>query len=94
MTEALIFALRRDENLAVRLKALTILSDQLHQPGVESAVLATLREDDSVQMRLLALDYLAAESIDADRIREVIRENERPGDEALLVRLADYDEGV
>ena len=57
-------------------------------------MLETLRRDDAVQMRLLALDYLAGHSTDRDRIREVIRESERPGDEALRVRLAQYDEGV
>jgi hypothetical protein len=89
--EALIYAMRRDENLAVRIKALTTLSDQLADPEVEAALLATLRDDEAVQMRLLALDYLAAQSVDGDRIREVIERSERPGDEALMVRLADYD---
>lgn len=89
--EALIFAMRRDENLAVRMKALTILSDQLVEPHVEAAVLATLRHDESVQMRLLALDYLAAQSVDGERLREVIEQSERPGDEALMVRLAEYE---
>lgn len=89
--EGLVFAMRNDENLAVRMKALTILSDRLHEPQVENAVLSTLRDDESVQMRLLALDYLAAHSVDRDRIRAVIRESERPGDEALTVRLAEYE---
>lgn len=92
--EALIFAMRRDENLAVRIKALTILSDRLQEPEVTAAVLATLRDDESVQMRLLALDYLAAHSVDRDRIREVIEERERPGDEALMVRLAEYEKRI
>jgi hypothetical protein len=89
--EALIFAMRRDENLAVRMKALTILSDRLIEPEVEAAILATLRDDESVQMRLLALDYLAAERVDGERIRETIEESERPGDEALMVRFTEYE---
>jgi len=90
--EALIFAMRRDESLAVRLKSLTILSDYLDETEVESAVLATLRDDDSVQMRLVALDYLASHSVDHDRIREAIEDRERPGDEALKVQFAQYDD--
>jgi len=90
--EALIFAMSRDENLAVRLQALTVLSDQLDQPEVESAVLAILRDDDSVQMRLLALDFLAEHSVDRASIRQVLRESERPDNEALTVRLAEYEE--
>jgi hypothetical protein len=89
--QALIFAMRHDENLAVRMKALTILSDQLVEPEVETAVLGTLRDDESVQMRLLALDHLAAERVDGERIRETIEKSRRPGDEALMVRLADYE---
>ena len=64
---------------------------KLHESEVTAAVLATLRDDDSVQMRLLALDHLAAHSVDRDRIREVIEERERPGHEALKVRLAEYE---
>ncbi len=89
--DALIFALHRDDNLAVRLKALTLLADNLVVPEVESAVLATLRDDESVQMRLLALEYLAGHSVDRTRIREVIEENEQPGDAALRARLTDFE---
>ena len=89
--EALIFALHRDESLAVRLKALEILSDHVSEPEVENAVLATLRDDASVQMRLLALEYLAEHSVDRERLRRAIEETKRPGDEALKVRLAEYE---
>jgi len=89
--EALIFTLHRDDSLAVRIKALTVLSDHLDDEEIESALLKTLREDESVQMRLLALDYLAAHSIDRNVIRDTIRENQRPGNEALMVRLAEYE---
>jgi hypothetical protein len=84
----MIFSLRRDPSLAVRLKALERLSDHLDQPDVEAAVLDTLRADESVQMRLLALESLAAHRVSPERIRDVIREGDHPGDEALLVRLA------
>jgi hypothetical protein len=94
LKEALFFAMRRDESLAVRLEALTILADRLGDPEVESAVLATLRDDDSVQMRLLALDSLAAHSVDRGRIREVIQEKVRPGNEALMVRLAEHEKRI
>jgi hypothetical protein len=90
--EALIFSLRSDPSLAVRLKALELLSDHLGQPDVEAAVLATLRDDDSVQMRLLALESLAEHRVDRARIRDVIGEGENEGDEALLVRLAELPE--
>jgi hypothetical protein len=92
--EALLFAMRRDTSLAVRLEALTVLSGRLSDPEVESAVLAALRDDQAVPMRLLALDALAAHSVDRGRIRDAIRENPRPGDEALRVRLARYEKQI
>jgi hypothetical protein len=88
--QALIFAMRNDENLAVRLRALAILAGQPADAEVETAVLATLREDESVQMRLQALDYLAARSVDHDLLRRTIQERESLTDPALMVRLAEY----
>jgi len=89
--EALLFAMRRDESLAVRLGALTALSERLGDPEVEAAVLEALREDPSVQMRLLALDSLALHDVDRVRLREAIRKDPRPGNEALRVRLAEHE---
>jgi hypothetical protein len=37
------------------------------------------------------LDYLAAHRFDREQIREVIQEEARPGNEALLVRLAEFE---
>jgi hypothetical protein len=90
VTEALIFAMRNDDNLAVRMRALSILSAQPAHPEVDAAVLATLRDDESVQMRMEALDYLAARSVDHELLRRTIQERESVSDPALMVRLADY----
>jgi hypothetical protein len=86
--EALILSLESDPSLAVRLKALELLSRHLDQADVEAAVIATLRDDGAVQVRLEALEVLAAHRVDHGRIRDVIEEGGRPGNEALLVRLA------
>ena len=56
--------------------------------------LDALRDDAAVQMRLLALDYLAPRSADHQSIRTVIEENRRPGDEALMIRLAEYERNL
>ena len=89
--EALVFAMRQDATLAVRLRALNLLAEQPPDAEVEAAVLAALRDDEAVQMRLLALDYLAAHRVDHERLREAIKERPRPGSEALEVRLASYE---
>jgi hypothetical protein len=90
--EAMILSLRADPSLAVRLKALELLSRHLDRPDVEAAVIDTLRDDESVQMRLEALEALAAHRVDHGRIRDVIEERARPGNEALRVRLASLPE--
>jgi len=91
LTQAVLFSLRRDESVAVRLAALTALVTRLDDDDVRSALMAALRDDPSVQVRLASLELLASRPIDHGRIREAIRENERPGDQALMVRLADLE---
>jgi hypothetical protein len=92
LREALIFALRRDSSLAVRMRALTVLSGHLDQPEVEGALFDALRDDPAVAVRLLALDSLAAGRVDRARIRALLEERAAPSDEALLVRLAAFEE--
>lgn len=91
LTQAVLFSLRRDESVAVRLAALTALASRLDDEVVRSALMAALRDDPSVQVRLAALELLASRRVDRGRIREAIREQERPGDQALMVRLADLE---
>ena len=89
--QAVLFALRRDESVAVRLAALTAVVGRLDDDEVRSALMDALRDDPSVQIRLAALESLTSHHIDHGRIRKVIRESERPGDEALMVRLAELE---
>jgi hypothetical protein len=91
LEKAVLFALRNDESLAVRLAALTILVGRLDDEEVRSALIATLRDDPSVQVRLAALESLASHRVDPERIREAIRERPEPGNEALVVRLAELE---
>ena len=89
--DSVIFAMHQDKNLAVRLKALSILAGQPVGPTVETAVTKTLLEDESVQMRLQALDYLATHSSNPESIRQAIEQTDDVVSAALMVRLADYD---
>lgn len=91
LTQAVLFSLRRDESVAVRLAALTAIASRLDDDDVRSALMAALRDDPSVQVRLAALELLASRRVDRGRIREAIREHDRPGDQALMVRLADLE---
>ena len=92
--DALIIALHHDDTLAVRLKALGILSQQAGaDAAIEAAVLETLRDDPSVQMRLSALDYLAEQRLDPAAIRRAIEQTDTndPAGAALMVRLDEYE---
>jgi hypothetical protein len=88
--DSVIFAMHHDENLAVRLKALSILAGQPIDAVVESAVTTTLLDDESVQMRLQALDYLATHTTNPETIRQTIEQTDDAVNAALMVRLADY----
>jgi hypothetical protein len=89
--DSVIFAMHNDENLAVRLQALSFLAGQPVDPTLESAVTTTLLEDPSVQMRLEALDYLATHTSNPESIRRAIEQTDDAVNAALMVRLADYD---
>jgi hypothetical protein len=91
LEQAVLFSLRRDESVAVRLAALTVLVSRLDDDDVRGAVMAAMRDDPSVQVRLAALESLASHRVDHGRIREAIRERERPGDQALMVRLTELE---
>ena len=93
LEDAILFALRNDDSLAVRLEALGVLSARLEDDEVQSAVMSALRDDPAVQVRLLALRSLVEHRVDHDRLRDAIREREHPGAEALMVRLAEYEKG-
>jgi hypothetical protein len=58
---ALLRAVRDDPSPAVRLKAFAELTRGGHDPDVRAAAAAVLERESTVSMRLLALDYLAAD---------------------------------
>jgi hypothetical protein len=91
LEKAVLFALRRDESVAVRLAALTVLVGRLDDDEVRSALIAALRDDPSVQVRLAALESLASHRVDPRQIREAIHERTEPGNEALVVRLTELE---
>jgi hypothetical protein len=91
LEQAVLFALRHDESVAVRLAALTVLVNRLDEEDVRSALIATLRDDPSVQIRLAALESLASHRVDHGQLREAIEVRPGPGNEPLMVRLAEVE---
>jgi HEAT repeats len=94
LTQAVLFALRRDDSVAVRLAALTVLVGRLDDPEVRSALITALRDDPSVQVRLAALESLTSHRVDPRQIRDAIQERPEPGNEPLMVRLAELEKNL
>jgi hypothetical protein len=92
--DGLLFAVRNDDNLAVRLEALGILCREPATPALRDAVLEVLREDASVEMRLRALDWLASHRTDRERLERAIDGGSPDGGQALRVRLAEYADSL
>lgn len=86
LKEAVIFALNHDPNLAVRLKALEVLSQYPFDVTVQDALLATLKQDESVQMRFQALEYLAQQHVSSETLHRTIDQGGLESDPAVMQR--------
>lgn len=88
--QALIAAMRGDENLGVRLAAQERLAAHPHDDEIGGAMLEVLEREPSVQMRLAAIDYLAASGVGAERLARAIDAGEPEGVPAVRVHAGAY----
>jgi hypothetical protein len=79
-----------DPSVAVRLKALTTLAAYKQDPEVQAAFLEILKTAESVQMRLLAIDYLVESRVDPTVMRDALRHLRPTEDAAALVKASAY----
>ena len=86
LKETIIFALHHDPDLAIRLKAFEVLSQYPYDVTVQDALLTTLKQDESVQMRFQALDYLAARHVSSETLRRTIGEGGLQSNPAVMQR--------
>jgi hypothetical protein len=86
----LILTLLNDPNQAVRQRALEILTSYENDIEIETAMIAVLRAEESVHLRLMALDFLASGELASERLGRLVDDLERRQDRALLVRAASY----
>jgi hypothetical protein len=86
LREALVFILRNDPSLPVRLRALETLAAHASERDVQDALLAALAQDPSVQIRLLAVECLAGRHTDPGLIRNALGEPRDDNDRAVLLR--------
>ena len=96
---ALVDVMRRDENVGVRLAAQErLMASAAGEPDpataeVVEAQLEVLEQEESVQMRLAAIDYLTTQRVDAARLTRAIEAGEPDGEQALFVRAGRYFTG-
>ena len=68
----------------MRLEALKVLSRYPFDAAIQEALLETLQKDQSVQLRLMALESLAGHEVDPQAIQMAIREAGQESDPAVL----------
>jgi anti-sigma factor RsiW len=90
---ALIRTMATDANVAVRLKAQEKLVQYPNTAETEKALLDVLAHDESIQMRLVAIDYLTTHKVAPQLLRNVLAKSDAEGRNALYVRAGDYIQG-
>ena len=90
--EALIFSMIKAPIMAVRLKAMVSLSEYESDQEIQEAFIDVLRKEESVKMRLFAIDYLTANKLTPDTLQRVISESEAPQNPALMIKVNEYIE--
>jgi len=90
--EALIFSMNHAPVLAVRLKAMQRLYENKNDPQIQEAFLKVLGEEESVKMRLLAIDYLTTSQFPAEAVQKALSESEIAKSPAVLIKARKYIE--
>ncbi|HEY0789396.1 MAG TPA: hypothetical protein VGE86_12185, partial [Thermoanaerobaculia bacterium] len=87
---ALVKAMLTDPNLGVRLEAQKKLAQRPGDPEIADALLAVLENEESVQMRLVAIEYLTRSRVDPQRLEKAVEAGEPAGRGAVRVKARDY----
>jgi anti-sigma factor RsiW len=88
--EALVFSMLDDPDLPVRMRALEILAESPISEGVQAGLMKVLRHDESMQMRLLAIEVLANGDPGGQRVLEDFLETDEAVEPAIAERLASF----
>jgi hypothetical protein len=88
--EALLFSMHNAPILAVRLKALQSLVKYKNDRDVSAAFLKVVKEEESIQMRLLAMDYLIENKIEPEKLHAVVSKINNVKNTALVLKAKEY----
>lgn len=94
LKETLLYVLQNDPDLAVRLKALNIITKYANDNQIQNAFLSVLQNEESVQMRLMVLDYLTANKIDTSLIVRELSTATTRINQPILVKAQEYIENL
>lgn len=86
LTRALVVALQQDSDPTMRISALNALARKPDHEQTQLALLDALRDDDSVQVRLLALEHLINQSQGMDTLESTIRQGSKETNPAVFQR--------
>ena len=86
LTSALIVALQNDPDQTMRISALNALARKVNNDRIQVALMSALRDDDSVQVRILALEHLVSQALGPEVIEAVIREGSENSNSAVFQR--------
>jgi hypothetical protein len=90
LKEAVILTMHNAPLHAVRMKALFSLLKYKNDQDIQEALKKVLKEEDSVQMRLKALDYLEETKINPDILWSLLEESKAKVNPAVMRRVLKY----
>ncbi len=90
LKEALIFSAQNAPILAVRIKAMSGLMNYEDDVDVQSAFLDIFQDEESVKMRLMALDYLKKSRIDKAKLQAALEQMDSGKNAAVIIKAQDY----
>jgi len=88
--EALIFSMHNAPILAVRMNALQNLTKYKQDEDVKSAFVKVLKDEESVKMRLTALDYFFENKIETDTIKSIMESSDLQKSPAVWIKAKRY----
>ena len=88
--EALIFSAQNAPILAVRIKAMSGLMQYENDVDVQHAFLGIFADEESIKMRLMALDYLKKSRIDKEKLQTVLEKIDSGKNAAVIIKAQDY----
>ena len=90
--DALIFSMHNAPILAVRLKALRGLLNYKYDEDLSQALFQVLKEEDSMQMRLLAIEYLIDNRIEPEKLKKLLSDLDTQKNIPVILKAKQYIE--